>query len=202
MSIEARPAARRALTLVPIFALLAVAACASEGADEAEPDAAASDSAAPADPAVAQERMALIGELQSIDRTLQPIRNAALQDPELQAQQGRLVEQVQAAMAEIDPGVEADMARFDSLRAEFGAAQQAGEQERVEALATELRMLQASLQQTQGEALEQEEVAAALETFRSDLEDRMRAADPRADSLIERAEQLRQQLEAMQTPGG
>lgn len=211
MSKQSRWLARgRPMMLVPLISLLALAACVSEGGDEAEPRDSAAESAVPEtsgaavpqDPASQQERMALMAELQSIDQTLQPIRQRALQDPELQAQQVRLVERVQAAMAEIDPDAEGNMARFDSLRAEFGAAQRAGEQERLQGLATELRSLQASLQQTQGAALQQEDVAEALDAFREDLHDQMREVEPQADSLLDRADELRERLEAMQAPGG
>lgn len=206
----------RALALVSLVSLLALAGCVSEGGDEAPPrDAAAenavpeasdaavpqSDAPVPQVPALQQEQMALMAELRSIDETLQPIRERALQDPEVQAQRNRLVEHVQEAMSEIDPETTGNMARFDSLRVEFGAAQRAGEQERLQGLATELRSLQASLQRTQGAALEQEDVAEALDAFREDLHDQMRQIDPQADSLLDRADELRDRLDAMQAPG-
>lgn len=176
--------------------LLVAAAC---GPGEEAPDAAADPATAEAPagtPGVGQDQMALMMELQAIDQQLGPIREQAMQDPELQEQQQELIDRVEAEMEKVHPGSADERARFDSLRAEFGAAQQAGEQERVQALGAELQSLQTSLQETQGAVLEQTEIAAALEAFRENLRESMRAADPRADSLLDRAEELNEELRA------
>ncbi len=83
------------------------------------------------------------------------------------------------------------------MRAEYGTAQQTGDQERVQALGGELQTLQGSIQETQSQALEQEDVASAIEALREDLFARMRAIDGGADSLLNRAEAVMEELQAM-----
>lgn len=209
-----RPSLRfacRVARLVPaVFLVLALAACQSgeEGAEGAPESAASAESGtpeagAPADvPEGMQEQMALMGELQSINQQLIPIRDEALSNPEMQARQEELQSDVDAAMREINPEFPAMQADFDSLRAELGVAQEGGEEAEVQSLVTEMRTLQGAMQETQTEAIEREDIAAAIETFRDELYERMRELDPRADSLINRAEELNAELEEMTGGGG
>lgn len=186
------------------FVGLALAACQSDGA---EGDAEGADGvslaadgagttvqgAPPVDPA---RQMAMMGELQSIETQLQPIRQRAMQNPELQAKEQALVAQVQAAMNEIFPEMETAEARYDSLVTEFEAARAAEDTARAQTLGGELQGLQMSFNQAQMQALQQEDVAEALETFRNDLFEAMRGLDAAADSLLDRAEELNAELEA------
>ena len=103
-------------------------------------------------------------------------------------------------MEEIRPGVLEDRARFESLRQEYLAAQQSGDQERLQALEAELQELQGGIQEVQAAALEREAVAEAVEEFREELFDWMRAADPQADSLLQRAQEITEILEGMEPP--
>lgn len=181
---------------------LALAACQSDGGES--DDAAAAEGAGesagttvsgapPVDPA---RQMAMMSELQSIETRLTPIRERAMQSPELQAKEQALVAQVQAAMNEIYPEMETAEARFDSLVAEFEAARAAEDTARAQTLGGEIQGLQMSFNQVQMEALQQEDVAEALEAFRSDLFEAMRGLDATADSLLDRAEELNDDLEA------
>lgn len=207
-SARRRTRARATLVLPLVFFL--AAGCGSSDPDQA--DAAAEQAAAstgaesgaeapPGMPPGAQEQMALMQELQAIDRALGPIREQAMQDPELREQQEALIQEVEAEMERIRPGAGDEQTRFDSLRSEFGAARQAGEQERVQALGAELQTLQTSLQETQRAALEDDEIAAAVEAFRENLREEMRATDPRADSLLDRADELSEELQATSQGG-
>lgn len=181
---------------LPLFALLLFgAACGSPSEETADPTADPAAAEAPAGEGEV-DQMALMMELQAIDQALGPIRERAMQDPELQRQQQELIARVEAEMERIHPGTAADRGRFDSLRSEFGAAQQAGEQQRVQTLGTELRELQTSLQETQAEAIEQTEIAEAIEAFRENLREKMREVDPQADSLLQRADVLGERLQA------
>jgi chromosome segregation ATPase len=185
--------------------LLTLSACQSSEAGDADSGAAVQGAEASAvagahadsDPEAMQQQLAMVTELQSIDQVLSPLRTQALEDPEIQAEQARVVQQVEAAMESISPGIIEAQTRFETLRAEYGAAQQAGDQERLQSLAPELQTLQMSLQQTQSQAIEQEAVASALTAFRESMFDRMRALDPSADSLLTRAQDLSDALEAM-----
>ncbi len=181
---------------------IGASACAGDGAEAgAENEAGAPDGQparlSPPDAEALERQMTLMSELRSIDQALSPLRERASQDPELQAKEAALVAQVEAAMEAIDPNVGATRARFDSLRTEFTTAQQSGEEVEAQSLAGELQSLQMSLQETQSQALQREDVATAIEAFRTDLFAWMRANDPAADSLLNRAEELNQALQAM-----
>ena len=200
----------RLVWVLPAVVWLTSSACQTN--DEGGADAGATaqageptpDTGVPAgfDPETTQRQMAMMTELQAIDMVLSPIREQAIQDPELQAQQTQLVEHVDAAMESISPGILEKRTRFDELRADYAAAQQAGDQERLQSLAGELQPLQAVLQQTQSQAIEQEDVASSLTSFREGMFDKMRALDPAADSLLSRAQALSEELEAMMGEGG
>jgi len=147
------------------------------------------------DPAEIQEQMALMGELQSIDQALAPIRQQAMADPELRAEEQALVARVGEAIEEAHPELAGAEVRFDSLRTAYEVAEQSGDTAGVQSIAGELQTLQTSMQQAQGEVLQQEEITEAVEEFRENLFARMRAMDPRADSLLDLAEEITEKLE-------
>ncbi len=188
MRSDPRSRARSVLRAAATISCLVLPSCRSTGDAAAEPDA--------PDPAAMQNEMALFGELQSIDQALAPIREQAMSDPKLKAREQALVAQVQAAIEAAEPGLVGAEARFDSLRTEYEAAGQAGDSTRVQAIGVQLQSLQSSLKQVQGQVLEQEEIAEAVEGFRQDLFAHMRTLDPRADSLLDLAEDITQRLEA------
>lgn len=194
---------------VPVV-LLTLSACQADGASEGSPESIAvgenPHEGVPGVPAdfdaeAMQRRLALMTELQAIDQVLAPVRQQAMQDDEMRAREQVVIQQVDDAMESITPGIEGMRARFDSLRTEYGAAQGAGEEERLQSLAGELQSLQGSLQETQSQALQQEDISSAIDGFRQDLFDRMRAIDPSADSLLNRAEEITEELEAAAPAG-
>lgn len=179
---------------------LALTACGSEGDASAgdvttRVDPGSPDAPATIDTQAVRERMALLSELQAIDQALAPIREDALQDPELKAHEQRVIERVEMAMESIDPTLVGARTRFDSLRLELEAAQRAQDTAKGQELTGELQTLQSSLQQAQAEAVQEEEVSEAIEGFREALFARMRSMDPRADSLLNLAERLTERLE-------
>jgi hypothetical protein len=200
----------RLVWVLPAVVWLTSSAC--QTSDEGDADAGATAQAeeptpgagAPTgmNPEATQRQIAMMTELQAIDMVLSPIREQAIQDPEMQAQQTQVVEQVDAAMESISPGILEKRTRFDELRADYAAAQQAGDQERLQSLAGELQPPQAALQQTQSQAMQREDVASSLTRFREGMFDKIRALDPSADSLLNRAQALSEELEAMMREGG
>lgn len=196
---------------VPIVAWLTLSACQADGESEGSPESIAQASenphegvpGAPADfdPEAMQRQMAMMTELQAIDQVLAPVRQQAMQDPEMKAREQEIIQQMDAAMGSITPGIEGMRTRFDSLRTEYGTAQGAGDEERLQSLTGELQSLQETLQETQSQALQQEDISSAIEGFRQYLFDRMRTIDPSADSLLNRAEELTEELEAAASAG-
>ena len=192
MTRASRSRSRSALLLAFTASSIAFAGCESDG-DAAETDAAA-EQAVP-DQAAIQEQMALMGELQSIDQALTPIRQEAMADPELRAQEQALVARVESAIEAAHPELAGAEARFDSLRTAYETAQAEGDTASVQAIAGDLQGLQTAMQQAQGEVLQQEEITDAVEEFRENLFARMREMDPRADSLLDLAEEISDRLE-------
>lgn len=177
---------------------LGAMACGSDAANESGSEAAAAPDANPfpGEPAL-QRQLELMGELRAINQALAPIRARTQQEAQVQAQEQALMAQVDAAMEDISPGVLEARARFDTLRAEYASAQQAGEQERLQPLETELRELQIRIRDAESAALAQEDVAEAIESFRETLFARMRESDPQADSLLERGQEIANELQSM-----
>ena len=194
----------RSATLVALaLACIGTAACESgeDAADAADAADAPAEQAAP-DQAAIQEQMALMGELQSIDQALTPIRQEAMADPELQAQEQALVARIEAAIEEAHPELEGAEERFDSLRIAYESAEQEGDSAAVQSAAGELQGLQRAMQQAQSEALEREEITEAVEDFRESLFAHMREMDPKADSLLDLAEDIRERLQKAMEDGG
>lgn len=189
---DVRSGPRSTTLLALAVSCLALAAC--ESAEDAAEVADTPAETAP-DPAAVQEQMALMGELQSIDQALIPIRQQAMADPELQAQEQALVARIETAMEEDHPELAGAEARFDSLRTAYETAQQEGDSAAVREVTGELQGLQSAMQQAQTEVLEREEISEAVEEFRENLFARMRDMDPKADSLLDLAEDIREKLE-------
>lgn len=178
------------------LALSCVALAGCESTDE--PVEGAADPAAleaPPDPQAMQEQMALMRELQSIDQALTPIRQEAMTAPELQAQEQALVARMETAIEEAHPELVGAEARFDSLRSAYESARTEGDSAAIQSIATELNGLGQAMKAAQGDALQQEEIADAVDEFRETLFARMRDMDPRADSLLDLAAEIEAKLE-------
>lgn len=148
----------------------------------------------------AEGQQELMTELRQVNQQLAGIEQQAMQDPELQEQRAATEATVIAAMTELDPETEQKLDRMGDLQSELQTAQQEGDQEEMGSLLQEQRQLEQSLQQTQAQALEKEEVAASLESFRESLVSAMIEIDPTAEQLLERQEEL--QTELTPPPGG
>jgi len=182
-----------------LISCLAVPGCGGDGAGgEAASDSADAVGAATADNADLspdqQKQMAMIAELQAIDQQLAPMRDQVFQDPAFQVRQQALLERIETAMESAFPGSLAKRNRFDSLAAEFQAAQGAADTARVQTLSAELQTLEGELREAQTQAMETPDIKQALEKFREDLFEKVRLVDPSADSLIKRGEELNAQL--------
>lgn len=139
-------------------------------------------------------RQELMAELQQVNQELVGIRQRAMQDPELQQEQAATEEKVIAAMTEVDPEAQQKLDRIQQLQGELQTAQQEGDQEKMGSLLQERRQLEQSLQQAQAQAMEQQEVAAAVESFRQSLVAAMKEVDPKAEQLLQRQEELQAEL--------
>jgi hypothetical protein len=133
-------------------------------------------------------------EMQQIETRLAPIQEEALDDPQIQQQQEAVVQAVRTAMIEADPSMAQIIDRMEALIVEARAAQEAGDQERIIAVAAEAEEIQPAFARAQAEALEQPEVASRLDRFQENLHARMAQIDPEAPTLLARYRALEEQV--------
>lgn len=181
--------------LVPLV-LLGTSACGGDTDTESAP--ADTDPAAEAEAPQQQqqqmdpEAMALMGEAQELQQQLAPIQEEAMQDEALAAQLQDLQERVQAAMRDENPEL---LERMDELEADFMAAQESGDQERVQEVGMEAQAVQGELQALQSAVLEDPELSASVQAFEDAQRERMIEIDPEAGELIDRLDEIFEQLQ-------
>ncbi|CAN5618672.1 hypothetical protein BH23GEM6_BH23GEM6_02870 [soil metagenome] len=156
--------------------------------------AAAQQSGAPS-AAEQQQVQGWLAEMQQIHGELQELQTRALQDPQLSAAQLALGESIRTAMEQADPTLQQRMQRLQTLDSEAAAAQQAGDNAKLQQLGAEVQQIQEQFVAAQQKALvEQPQLAAQMQTFQTDLEAKMVQLNPQAEQLLARFEQLQTRL--------
>lgn len=181
-------AARLLALSLSLLVLPAMAACGGdgEGTDGGDTTGTATSKAAPGSGMQGSQTMQ---EYQRLSKQLDSIRQQAMQDSALQAQQAELREAIQAKMEE-DPQTQALVARFDSARKAFKEAQASGDSAAMKKLMPQLQQMQMQLQQAQGKVTQDSGIAAMIDSFRQDLQAEMKEINPRSPEMIERADSL------------
>lgn len=190
---------------LPILAALALGACSSDAGDEeATETPVVTNEVPPAmggapalTPEQQQQQMAMFAELQAIDQQLAVVRDRALQDASMKAQEEELISVIEAAMEEVKPGSIELRADFETMITEYNAAREAGDQETVTELQPQLQVMDTELRETQTTVMQQPDMLAKVEEFQESLYAYMREIDDRADSLFTRGEELNVELQAM-----
>jgi hypothetical protein len=176
-----------ALTLI---AFAGLTACNGDAEPDPAPDAGQALPQQQMDP----EAMALMTEAQQIQQQLQPIQQQAMQDEALAGRLADLQTRIEAAMREENPDVFEQMEAFE---ADFMAAQEAGDQERAQAIAMEAQGTQQEIQSLQQTVLERPEIREPIEAFEEAQRARMIEIDPEAGELMDRMDEI---LAEMATP--
>jgi cell fate (sporulation/competence/biofilm development) regulator YlbF (YheA/YmcA/DUF963 family) len=171
------------------LAVPVLAACGGEGEGGDAEQTAGSD----ATPGSQVQGSAAMQEYRQLAQELDSIRQQAMEDPDLQAEETRLREAIQAKMEE-DPQTQALVARFDSTRQAFQEAQSSGDSAAMQELMPQLQQMQMQLQQAQGQVTEDPEIAEQIEDFREELQAEMESIDPDAPEMMERADSLVEQI--------
>jgi hypothetical protein len=195
-STGARTTGRRLAALLGSFLLAGLVACGGGDGDGSGADA---DSAAARGSAASPLSGAAGGtmsELRRVQQRLSRVQDSALAQPSLEDRRQEIDSLIQSTMQEISPGTGEELARFDSLRARFETARSEGDTATARNLVTQLQQLQRSLQETRAQAIEDDQVAAVLDTFRDRLLSEMEEIDPATDSLMDVADSLRQDLQS------
>lgn len=173
--------------MVALAALVAVSACnrADEGAD------AGAVQQAPPGMDMDPEMMQLVMEMQTIQQELAPIQEAALEDEALAGELVSLQERIETAMREEDPSL---MDRIAEIEADLMAAQQAGDDERMQAVSIEAQGIQQAIQAIQASVLDRPEIREPIEAFEAAHRARMIEIHPEAEALLARADRIMDQL--------
>jgi hypothetical protein len=184
------------LMALALIAFLGVTACGGDTEPEQAPPVTGEQQA----PGAGQEMdmdpetMALVMEAQELQQQLAPIQQAAMEDEALATRLEELQEQIEAAMREESPEL---FAQMEQLEADFMAAQEAGDQERVQAVGMEAQSVQMQLQSVQQAVLERPDVREPVDAFEEARRARMIEIDPQAGEIMDRIDEI---FEEMGTP--
>lgn len=146
-------------------------------------------------PIDAQQAQAWVAEAQQIGQRLAALQEQVLSDPAIAQERDELTERVEEAMSAADPALEQDLARAEGLEPAMAAAQQAGDEARMNALLAEARELETRFMQAQQTALADPELSRVVLAFNELVQDRMTALDPETPRLIARLGQIRDRLQ-------
>ncbi|HUF14147.1 MAG TPA: hypothetical protein VMN78_13690 [Longimicrobiales bacterium] len=146
-------------------------------------------------PPGAEQAEVWLAEAQGISRQLAGLQQQVLADPQIAQQRAELTARVEQAMAAADPTLEEELAHASELEPAMAAAQEAGDDERLEELVIQARELETRFLQAQRTALEDPELSRVVLAFNERMRDRMAELDPETPRLIERLEELGQMLQ-------
>jgi len=172
----------------PTLTALAVACL---GLLVAAPLAAQDDGGNGKDQSVQQTRQ----EMRQIQQQIAQIQQKAMQDSAIRAEQMDLQQTIEKKMNDIDGKTSERSDRIGQLQAAMQKARTDQDTAKMRSLVTEFRQVQGKLQQTQGKAMQDSAIQAQLQAFRSDVISQMNDVDPKADSLINRLQELQTQVQ-------
>lgn len=179
------PYGRKLFGTLALILVAGVAAC--DGGDTI--DATARGGEAPVMPQQAMDPavMATIAEIQEIQQRLEPIQREALQDEALASQLADIQSRVETAMREEDAEL---FGRIDRLQAQVAAAEEAGDQEGMQALMIQAQAIQQDVQALQAAVIERPEIREPVAEFEVAHRARMIQIDPEAEPLLDRMDEL------------
>jgi hypothetical protein len=181
------------LAALSLVLLLGMTACNGEDPDQpADGTGAVPGTTAPQqdmDP----EMLSLMMEAQELQMRLQPIQAEAMQDEGLAAQLEEIQQRVESAMQDENPEL---FERMQQLESDFMAAQEAGDQERVQEVTMEAQGLEGDLQALQSSVLDRPDIREPIDSFEAAQRARMIEIDPEAGDMMDRLDEI---VAAMQT---
>lgn len=142
-------------------------------------------------------------EFQTLQARIAQTQDSAMSvNPDLVAQQQEIQAFVEEVMVEVNPEVEGQIERLDTLQQQFEQAQAAQDTARLQELAAEGNEIQQTVMEAQAQAMEREDVQARLESFQEDMLDAMAQIDDGIEEAMDRAEDLASRLQAYQESMG
>lgn len=185
---------RRNLFTVALASAFFLAACGGDDPEAVPGAAAPPDQAAPgAAQGIDPDLMQLMTEAQELQTRIAPVRDQALDDPELASQLTELQERIEAALRETSGEL---MDQMDGLEAEFESAQAAGDEERMQEIAMQAQMVQMQIQSAQEEILDRQEIRDDIDAFEARHREAMLEIEPQLEEALDRLEEIMEQLQA------
>jgi chromosome segregation ATPase len=132
----------------------------------------------------------LLAEAQRIQATLTRVQAKALEAPPLARAADRLVADVEARMAELEPATSQRLERIEALRVQVEAAQAERDPEAFEKAIGEARTLTEALEATRARVLGEEAFATRASALQEQLVEAMTAIEPRVPQLIARVQEI------------
>lgn len=155
----------------------------------------------PALSALEQEMEAWYAELQQLHTQLETIQAQALADQSLAARQEALGEEIRVAMESRDSTMTSRLARMEAIEAEATAAQESNNSQRLQQLMVEANGIQEHLFLLQQQIVEEPAIAAKLDVFQTDLQQKMLQLNPNAQQMMDRFRELEENLTAAMGAG-
>ncbi|MEX2527084.1 MAG: hypothetical protein WEA09_05550 [Gemmatimonadota bacterium] len=184
------------LALVSLFAL---GACGDD--DTSSADATAADqSQTPAGQAppgmtgqeMDPEMMALMTEAQQLQQELSPIQQEAMESGNLASQLEELQTRVETAMREANPEL---FQQMDALEADFLAAQEEGDEARMQEVGMLAQGIQMQLQQAQQTLVDRPDIREAIDAFQEAQRAAMIEIDSDSERIMDRLDEIIQEME-------
>jgi TolA-binding protein len=179
-------ATKRLTGVLAFLVLVGLAACDRPGG-AADDDAYAGEQALMPGQAMDPEVMAQVMEIQQLQAQLEPIQREALEDETLARQLEALQLQVEMAMRE--EGAEI-FSRIERFQGDMAAAEAAGDQERMQALATQAQGIEQEFHALQVAMFQRPEIREPFDRFEAAHRARMIEIDPSSSALLDRIEEL------------
>jgi hypothetical protein len=170
-------------TRTALLAFAALALPVGAAAQEAQPQ--------PQAPASAAAPAAPQNEVQQIQQRIAALQQQAMQDPSVKTAEATFEAELLAAMTAADPAVTQKAARAEAMKQEVEAARQAGDNARLQALATEAQQLQAYFNPLRQRVLQQPDIQQKRQAFLAVVFEKMTQLDPQAPTLVQRLQELR-----------
>lgn len=177
-----------------LVTMAGLTACGDDGGDGDTSSDTASSASAQGLPSAGGQGGAMM-EMRQLQKQLSSISEQAMQDTALQQQLQEVRDLINRTVRDISPEAAQTMDRMDSIRGQLQTAQTQGDTARLRSLIMEAQKLQQALQKYEAKAMQQEDVAAAVKEFQNALREQMREVNPDADSLMDRADSLRQEMQ-------
>lgn len=140
-------------------------------------------------------------ELEQLHTQLETLQNQALADETLATRQEALGEEIRLAMEAQDSTTATQLGRMSTLEAEAMAAQEANDLPRLQELMVEANGIQEHLMTLQQQIVEEPAMAAKLDLFQTDLQQKMLQLNPNAQQIIDRYRELEEKLTAAMGAG-